>query len=84
MLTLAEYLFIVSYHSKDVHGFFHLVLTVITEAVIYSPNVYLAPTKCQDLPGGAVVKNPPTNEGDIGSIPGSGRSPGGENGNPVQ
>ena len=33
------------------------------------------------------VKNPPANARDIrdvGSIPGSGRSPGGENGNPFQ
>ena len=34
-----------------------------------------------------VVKNPPTNAGDIrdrGSVPGSERSPGGEHGNPLQ
>ena len=31
-----------------------------------------------------VIKTPPANEGDTGSIPGSGRSPGGENGNPLQ
>ena len=34
-----------------------------------------------------VVKNPPANAGggrDAGSIPGSGRSPGGGNGNPLQ
>ena len=34
--------------------------------------------------GGSVVKNPPANAGDVGSIPGSGRSPGGGNGNPLQ
>ena len=28
------------------------------------------------FPGGSVVKNPPTNEGDVGSISGLGRSPG--------
>ena len=28
----------------------------------------------QDFPGGAVVKNPPANAGDTGSIPGPGRS----------
>ena len=33
---------------------------------------------------GAVVKNPPASAGDTGSIPGLGRSPGGENGNPLQ
>ena len=31
-----------------------------------------------------MVKNLPDNAGDTGSIPGSGRSPGGENGNPLQ
>ena len=34
--------------------------------------------------GGLVVKNLPANAGDTGSIPGSGRSPGGDNGNPLQ
>ena len=36
------------------------------------------------LPGDSVVKNPPANEGDSGSIPGSGKSPGEGNGNPLQ
>ena len=39
------------------------------------------------LPGGSVVKNPPAHAGDTGdtgSIPGSGRSPGEGNGNPLQ
>ena len=34
--------------------------------------------------GGSVVKNPPANAGDVGLIPGSGRSPGERNGNPLQ
>ena len=34
--------------------------------------------------GGSVVKNLPANAGDVGSIPGLGRSPGGGNGNPLQ
>ena len=38
----------------------------------------------QGFPGGSVVKNPPANAGDTGSIPGLGRSPGGGNGNPLQ
>ena len=37
-----------------------------------------------DFPGGSVVKNLPANVGDTGSIPGSGRSPGGGNDNPFQ
>ena len=31
-----------------------------------------------------MVKNMPSNAGDMGSIPGSGRSPGEKNGNPLQ
>ena len=31
-----------------------------------------------------MVKNPPANAGDPGSVPGSGRSPGEGNGNPLQ
>ena len=37
-----------------------------------------------DFPGGSVVKNPPAKAGDVDSIPGLGRSPGGGNGNPLQ
>ena len=33
---------------------------------------------------GSVLKNPPANAGDVGSIPGSRRPPGGGNGNPLQ
>ena len=39
------------------------------------------------FPGGSMVKNPPANAGatgDVGSIAGSGKSPGGGNGNPLQ
>ena len=35
------------------------------------------------FPGGSLVKNPPASAGCLGSIPGLGRSPGGENGNPL-
>ena len=35
------------------------------------------------FPGGSVVKNSPANAGDAGSIPGSVRSPGEGNGNPL-
>ena len=34
--------------------------------------------------GGSVVKNPPDNPGDLGSVLGLGRSPGEGNGNPLQ
>ena len=35
-------------------------------------------------PGGSVVKTPPANAGDVGSVHGLGRSPGEGNGNPLQ
>ena len=36
------------------------------------------------FPGGSVVKNLSANAGDLGLIPGLGRPPGEENGNPLQ
>ena len=36
------------------------------------------------FPSGSVVKNQPANAGDAGAIPGSGRSLGEVNGNPLQ
>ena len=41
------------------------------------------PSKC-GFPDGSMVKNQPANVADVGSIPGSGRSPGEGNGNPLQ
>ena len=41
----------------------------------------------EGFPGGSVIKNLPANAGDagkMGSIPGPGRPPGVENGNPLQ
>ena len=37
--------------------------------------------KVMGIPGGLVVENPPANAGDVGSIPGLGKSPGKGNGN---
>ena len=47
---------------------------------------YLAPDHVftRGFPGGSVVKNLPANARDAGLIPGSGRSPGGGNGSPLQ
>ena len=53
------------------------------ERYIYLHYVYTL----MGLLGGTVVKNSPASAGDardLGSIPGSGRSPGGGNGNPLQ
>ena len=47
--------------------------------------VYLVcTTDTLDFPCCSVVKNPPVNAGDVGLIPGSGRSPGKGNGNLLQ
>ena len=49
--------------------------------------IYISETMRRSFQEVAVVKNPPANAGDIrvvGSIPGSGRSPGGRHGNPLQ
>ena len=50
------------------------------------PQILKASASGRGIPGGAMVKNLPANAGDIGDvglIPGLGRSPGGENGNPL-
>ena len=39
---------------------------------------------CMRFPSGSVVKNSPANAGDVGLIPGLGRSPGVGNDNPPQ
>ena len=41
---------------------------------LYTIEYYLAIKKNGGFPGGAVVKNPPANAGDMGSSPGPGRS----------
>ena len=49
--------------------------------------IFSKPKVWKDFPGSSVVKNPPVNAGATGvvcSVPGSGRSPGGGNGNPFQ
>ena len=38
----------------------------------------------QGFPDGSLIKNSPANAGDLDLIPGSGRSPGEGNGNPLQ
>ena len=41
-------------------------------------------TECNVFPGGSVGKETACNAGDLGSAPGSGRSPGERNGKPLQ
>ena len=46
--------------------------------------LYVYGFMCVDFPGGSAVKNLSANAGDASSMPGSGRSPGEGNGNPLQ
>ena len=46
--------------------------------------VHFAWKKKRPKVGGSVMNSPPASVGDAGSIPGSGRSPGEGNGNPLQ
>ena len=50
----------------------------------YSSHLYKWKILCYlGFPGVSAFKNLPANAGDMDSIPGSGRSPGEENGNPL-
>ena len=67
-----------------------------SDTICYAMPLYLAQVKSQGntflistllvagFLGGSVVKNPPANAGDAGSVPGSERSPGEGNGNPLK
>ena len=47
-------------------------------------NTYIWNLEKVGFPGGSVIKNPPPNAGDVGSIPGLGRSHGDGNTTPFQ
>ena len=57
-----------------------LTLDVKDEKLMQKRNSYLF----GGFPGGSDGKEPACDVGDTGSVPGSGRSPGGEHGNPLQ
>ena len=50
----------------------------------HEPNIRPMVTDVLDFPGGSAIKIPLANVGDMGSIPGLGRSPGKGNDNPFQ
>ena len=53
--------------------------------LLLSSKVYFYNSKSRvGFPGASVVKNLPAKAGDVGSVPGSGRSPGEGNDNPLQ
>ena len=64
---------ILYYHQQWRFLIYHILALTLLSSVFLSLAILLG-----GLPGGSVVKNLPANAGDIGSIPGSGRSPGEE------
>ena len=53
--------------------------------LLFRPLVdWMIPTQVAGYPGGSAGKESACNAGDLGSIPGEGRSPGEGNGNPLQ
>ena len=62
----------------------NLVMNVFLGSFIYATNFMDCLPCTKGFPGGSVVKNPPANVGDAGSILVSGRSPGEGNGNPLE
>ena len=68
-MSLSHHLFRITVHTQN---------TVAIVTITWCLEGWLG------FPGGSVVKNAPASAGDMGSIPGSGRSPGEGNGNPLQ
>ena len=63
---------------------FHIILQYLTESVFSLIFFFSVYNQCKGFFGGSVVKKPPANAGDKDLIPGSERSPGEGNGNPLQ
>ena len=55
-----------------------------TADLLSGSSALMVNTWAMGFPGGSVVKKPPINAGDTGSISGSGGCPGEGNGNPLQ
>ena len=70
-----------SYHWPFIYSTSCRIIAVLWGMIIPFTNWY---TKIGSFPSGSVVKNLPANEEDEGLVPGSGRSPGEGNGNPLQ
>ena len=60
------------------------ILALLSPANKHRLNFFKCTPEKVSHPGGSVVKNSSANTGDVSSTPGSGRSPGEGNGNPLQ
>ena len=81
--------FFISFHSSPFYFWANLVFSrffcLLTRKSVFLQPLPIGPSYTfLGFSGGSSVKNPPSNAGDLGSIPGSGRSPIEESGNPFQ
>ena len=80
--NIHEYTGFMSWYSIFTHTHTHTHISIYVHVYIH---FYMClPYIHMGFPGKSVVKNPPANVGDVGLIPGLGRSPGEGNGNPLQ
>ena len=71
--------------SQSTQFDFQLVKCIWVSLNSHTPRLYKSlPHHLQDFPSGSVVKNPPANAADVGSIPELGRVPGEVHGNSLQ
>ena len=80
---------LLNWHTQNIIAYinFFLLTGVIRKCKIYYVMSYASVNFKLGFPGSSVVKNPTANAGDagdVGSIPGLGRSPGEGNGKPLQ
>ena len=89
LLPEGAYIFLVTFYSFLNLGPISHFLFISVDTIFLGGNIFIYGYLGgrTGFPGGAVVKNPPANAGDVrdvGSIPGSGRSPGEGHGSPPQ
>ena len=70
--------------KKCLFAFYLVEIQLMKYTTLFSGVLHNDFTLSQDFPGGSDGKASAYNEGDLGSIPESGRSPGEGNGNPLQ
>ena len=61
-----------------------ITVSSVLKKILDTPGHTFSCEMMKGFPGGSVVKNSPASAIDLGLIPGLGRSPGEENGNPLQ